>query len=76
MTIQIYVMNTQNKTRSLTDFHFNPKQLLGFWVDDISGPKGVSDIIFYLPGVTLATPYSALKVASFIEILNINADKK
>ena len=75
MTIQIYVTNNETKKVSLVDFHFDPKQFLGFWINTVAG-KATGDIIFYLPGQTLATPFNTEKVASFIEILNINADKK
>lgn len=76
MTIQIWIVNNEKKTKTLTDFHFNPKDLMGFWVDDITIPNKSGDIIFYLPGLTLATPYKASLVASFMEILNINTGTK
>lgn len=74
MTLPIYVVNGQTKKRSVLDFHFNPGALLGFWIDTTAGDNG--DIIFSLPGQTLATPYNEKIVAAFIEILQINSGKK
>lgn len=48
----------------LIDFHFDEKQLSGYWIDtDIDDDTKTKDIVFYIGGQSFKTPFNLVSEA-------------
>jgi hypothetical protein len=54
----------------LTDFYFDEKKIIGYWIDpEPDDDSGTIDIIFYIGSTSFRTPVSKEKIKFFEDIL-------
>ena len=65
-------IRTKNKY-ALIDFHFNPRHLVGFWIDpDVDDDTNTIDIVLYIGSSSFRTPFTRNKEVRLMQLLTEN----